>query len=59
MMESKKKGRPSKNGGKTIRLNIRIDSSDMKLIKDISERTGQSVSEIVRTSIMLRHNVMF
>ncbi len=48
MPESKKKGRPPKEGGQMIRRSCQFEPDKMKALDAIADQTGKDVTKIIR-----------
>lgn len=52
-----KRGRPKKNDGKNYRIELRMDEKSKEMIEYLVDKTGKSISNIVRESIRMSYNL--
>lgn len=58
MEETKKKrGRPSENGAKRKRINIRVTEDQYDSIKELCELEGESLTDYIMESVRIRSNL--
>lgn len=52
MGEKRKRGRPKKDGSRTSGIRARISDFELDILKEASEKSGLSMSEIVRVGML-------
>lgn len=53
----KKRGRPSENGAKRKRINIRVTEDQYDSIKELCELEGESLTDYIMESVRIRSNL--
>ena len=54
--EKKKRGRPTKNGTRRERIDVRLSDEEYQKLAETSKIVGKSMAEIVRNGIVMAAN---
>lgn len=56
-MRARGRGRPSEDGGRYNRLNVRLSDEEIKMIDYIAEKSDETKSEMIRNAIRMRYRL--